>query len=96
LSPSFTPPVVNDRSPIYLQPDRFYPVTRVAERLMRHYGGQPRGQTVLKIDGVYQTVSHPSQSQIDAASEVYLGGHVHDISQETADALTAAGYVVGP
>ena len=59
---------------------------------MRHYGGQPEGQSVLKISGTYSTIPYPTQTQIDSASEVYLGGHVYTIDSATATALTNAGY----
>ena len=67
--------------------------TRLGFRLFRHFGVRgPRGRTVLKIGGTYATYDYPTQAQIDSASEVYLGGHVYEVSSAVADALTAAGY----
>jgi hypothetical protein len=50
------------------------------------------GRSVLKIDGVYQTIDTPTQAQIDSATEVYQGGHTYTVDSTTAAALTAAGY----
>lgn len=49
---------------------------------------------MLKKDGVYATVSYPSQLQIREADVAYLGGHIHEVSAEEAAALDAAGYDV--
>lgn len=96
VSPSlghiFQPPVAYDR-PLSL-PNQRSPQARLAHRLLRHYGPQPRGRTVLKIDGVYQTVDYPSQALLDTATEIYLGGHVYEVEPNVAQALTAAGYTV--
>lgn len=92
--PTFVPPVVYDNPPIYVAPDRYRSVPKAGQLLRRYYGGQPRGRSVLRIGGAYRTVDVPSQADIDAATEVYLGGHIHEVDQATADRLTAAGYVV--
>ncbi len=59
------------------------------------YGGVPRGLSVLKLNGVYETVDGPTTDQMAAASEVYLGGHVYYVTETVAAALTEAGYTVG-
>lgn len=93
--PIFEPPTVNDVPTVYVVwPDRYYPVSRVAQRLRSYYGPNPRGRSVLKIAGTYQTIDVPSQDQIDSATEVYLGGHLYEVTQTVADALAAAGYTV--
>lgn len=85
--PTFEPPFVLD-----------VPTTLATRHpgnaLMRHYRPGPRGRSVLRIAGAYQTIDTPTQTQIDAATEVYLGGHVHQVDQATADRLVAAGYTV--
>jgi hypothetical protein len=87
--PIFSPPTVADIP-------RVLPETRgVAYRLMRHYSPTVRGRSVLRTAGVYRTLDNPSQTDIDAASEVYLGGHIYTVTQTVADALTIAGYTVG-
>lgn len=87
--PQFEPPVVDDLPAVL-------PTTRgPARRLFRYYDW-PRGRSVLKINGAYQTIDNPTSTQIDSATEVYLGGHIHTVTQTVADALTAAGYVVTP
>ena len=55
--------------------------------------GIPTGATVLKTAGFY-TINWgaPSQTDINAADVVYLGGHTYSVSQAEAAALTAAGY----
>lgn len=68
--------------------------------VVEHYGrhrlfsrvGLPVGTSILKEDGFYVNVRDPSPERIEAADEVYLGGYVHEISAETAAALTLAGY----
>lgn len=92
--PTFQPPVANDRPPVYLTRDHYRPVPKLGQRLMSHFGAQPRGRTVLKVAGVYATYDYPTQDQIDSATEVYLGGHVYEVTQTVADALVAAGYSV--
>lgn len=84
--PIFSPPTVNDLPPLL-------PSTRgLQRRLMRHYAPRRRGRSVLRIAGVYSTVDTPSQTQIDTATEVYLGGHVYTVTDAVATALAAAGY----
>lgn len=74
------------------------------KRFWSHYQGG-RGQTVIRTGGVYRTVSNPTQADIDAADlirdangeltpAVFLGGHVHPVTDAIAAELTAAGYVV--
>lgn len=74
-------------------------------RYWAYYGPQGRGQTVIRTGGVYRTVSSPSQSDIDAADDirdangelvkaVFLGGHVHTVTDAVAAELVAAGYSV--
>lgn len=62
----------------------------------RWKGGQRRGRSVLKLNGVYQTIDTPTVDQTHAATEVYMGGHIYTITNITADALVAAGYTVIP
>ena len=84
--PTFTPPIALTNPPVL-------PDTRgVAYRLFRHYGPWPVGRTVLRIDGVYATYDTPDQLTVASATEVYMGGHVYEISAATATALTNAGY----
>lgn len=91
--PQFSPPNVADRSPVYVTwPDRHRPVSRLGQRLMAHYGPQTRGRSVLKTNGVYSTVDTPTEAQMAAATEVYIGGHVYEVTNDVADALRAAGY----
>lgn len=68
-----------------------------------HFGTQPRGRSVLKIDGVWTTVDWPTVSQcndatpiIDVHGEsvpgVFMGGHEHPITETVRLELVAAGY----
>lgn len=92
--PVFQPPYADTVSPVYVEPDRVFPVEPVAQRLFRHMKARACGRTVLKIDGAYTTLDFPTQDQIDSATEVYLGGHVYTVSDAVGAALTAAGYTV--
>lgn len=52
-----------------------------------------RGITVIKNqDDSYSSVRFPWLGDLEAAKEVYLGGHVYFVTSEEATALTAAGY----
>lgn len=50
------------------------------------------GVTVINNSGTFTEKQYPSQIELDAATEYWLGGHVYDITTAQADALTAAGY----
>ena len=66
-----------------------------SDRLFGRYR-YPVGVTVLKNpDGSYYTQHIPSEDQMTAAATVYLGGHVHLVSDSEAAALSAAGYGAG-
>lgn len=92
--PTFQPPTVVELPTLYTAPDRQHPVEEpVASLLFRYYAPRgPVGRTVLKRGGVYETVVTPTVDEVNDAEEAYLGGHVYEIDQATADALTAAGY----
>lgn len=68
---------------------------QIANRLLRHFRPLARGQSVLRVDGAYVTVSEPTAAQIESATEYYAGGHVYVVDRATAAALEAAGYEVG-
>lgn len=85
--PIFQPPSAD-----LVPPDSYEPMDPLSHRLARHMKARARGMSVLKIGGAYQTVVAPTQDQVDAASEVYLGGHVYAVSVSVAAALEAAGY----
>lgn len=51
-----------------------------------------RGISVLKEGTSYRQVRTPTQDECEAATVVYLGGHVYPISEDEATALVAAGY----
>lgn len=63
-----------------------------AGKLFGRYRGAPREASVLKIGGVYITVAGPTTDQLSAATEVYLGGHVNELTGAQVAALTEAGY----
>lgn len=95
--PVFEPPVAYDVPAFYIGGnDRYYPVTRVGQRLGRLMHARARGRTVLKsVDGTYTTVASPTVSQIEAAAVAYIGGHRYEVTSDEAAALTAAGYGAG-
>jgi hypothetical protein len=68
-------------------------VSRLANNLSSRYAA-PQSYSVLKIDGVYQTIQGPTYDDIDASTEYYAGGHEHPVTEAQAAALEAAGYEV--
>ena len=52
----------------------------------------PRGITVLKENGVYSSVRFPDVDRVNAAQEVYLGGHIYTITEAVSALLIDAGY----
>jgi hypothetical protein len=88
MCPTFEPPVVYDNPAIL-------PTTKGVQRaLFKYYGPYPRGRSVLKINGVYQTVDYPDQLTLATATEVYLGGHKYEVDGSTATGLLDAGYAL--
>lgn len=53
-----------------------------------------RGITVLKIDGEYYEVRHPSSEEVQEAEVAYIGGYSYEVSPGEKAALEAAGYTV--
>jgi hypothetical protein len=91
----FTPDTVAHTSSIYTSPrDPYLPVTAIAQRLFRFYKPRANGVTVLGTNGVFTVTEYPSQSAIEAADVVYLGGHTYRISGSEATGLTNAGFSV--
>lgn len=62
---------------------------------MKNYSALPCGRTVLKIGGSYATYDQPDALTVASATEVYLGGHIYEVSAAVATALTNAGYGSG-
>ena len=60
-------------------------------RLFQFYE-QDRGVTVVRDGSEFYEVRYPSEDELRAASEYWLGGVTHTVSDETAALLTAAGY----
>lgn len=92
----FAPPVVYSVPTSLSDPReaRRQGVNASTNRLFSHFSPRARGRTVIRVAGVYQTVDFPSQALLDTASEVYLGGHVFEVTDTVAAALTAAGYTL--
>jgi hypothetical protein len=64
------------------------------ERRVARFGEVAREASVLRIGGTYVTVEGPTTEQMESASEVWLGGHINEVSAEQASALQGAGYTV--
>lgn len=103
--PTFSPPTSAVVPPVYAEGhrDRWFPVPRRGYLLMRHASNHYRGSSVLKISGVWQTIMHPTQTQIDSCDLItdtngqivrgyFQGGHVHPITAAVATELTNGGY----
>lgn len=82
----FEPPVVNDLPPT-LPGVRH----RVINSHAKWKGGQRRGRSVLKLDGVYQIIDTPTVDQTHAATEVYMGGHIYQVPVDIAYQLHLLG-----
>ena len=79
--------------PLAFTGSRLLSSSRGSERaFFRWAGPAPVSQTVLKEGGSWVTVQNPLQSRLDAATHVFLGGHVYEVSDDLATELTAAGY----
>lgn len=69
-------------------------VTLGEKRIRGQWPGIPREAAVLKIAGTYGTYPEPTVAQIASATEVYLGGHINEVTASQKTALEAAGYTV--
>lgn len=96
---SFTPPTIADRDAV----PKYQPVEMdrwqwaAAKQLFRHYGGNPRGLSVVKVAGHYQTVDGPEITILTGVEGVdyFLGGHgPYTVTTAVGNALTADGYTV--
>ena len=70
-------------------PPSVYETPIAWDRLFVRYGIH-RGVSVLMIDGMYSTYRFPGQTEVAAATEVYLGGHEYIIDEKTKNRLTDA------
>lgn len=53
-----------------------------------------KGITVLKIDGEYYEVRHPSAEEVAEADVAYIGGYSYEVEEAEKDDLEEAGYTV--
>lgn len=86
---TFNPPTVNDLPGI--NPDS----KGLARKLFRYYGGNPRGRSVVLVNGHWTTMDYPlSESFVQGKDGVdfFLGGHIYTVTSAQAAALTADGY----
>lgn len=89
--PTFTPPTDNFLNLSDFEMTMFSSDDdRISHRLLTHYSGLPRGRNVYKLDDGTYTENEPNDLQ--TVTITYLGGHVHEVSDTEAAALTAAGY----
>jgi hypothetical protein len=59
---------------------------------MRHYSLLHRGRSVVKLSGTWTTTDEPDSTGLTEGVDLFLGGHVYDITSAMATELTAAGY----
>lgn len=63
-----------------------------SDRLFMRFGLH-RGISIIKRqDGSYYSSRYPAQTELEEAEAYYLGGRWHDVTNEIADELVAAGY----
>ena len=104
---TFTPPVVETVDWTKGVDTQWRNGTRVevpTSKVWRHFTPGARGQTVVRIGGVYQTVTNVTQTLMSSADTiafpggsgpaVFLGGHETRVTAEIAVELVAAGYTV--
>jgi len=53
-----------------------------------------RGVTVYRLDGTWYEQQFPEQTDLDASSVYYLGGHEYTVNLAEKTALETAGYTV--
>lgn len=68
--------------------------TRGEKRINGSWPGVDREYSVLKIAGTYANHLEPTTALIDSATEVYLGGHINEVTAAQKTTLEAAGYTV--
>ncbi len=83
--PRFDPPTADATPPILPRP-------HPGNDLFKHFKSRAMGLSVLKLDGVWQTIQSPTLDQTNAADYYFAGGHTAIISAALAAELTAAGY----
>lgn len=92
--PTFQVPPQDIAGPIYVAPDRAMPVSPLATMLFRHYKSRARGPNLWKlVDGTY-TYNQPYPLDETTISITYYGGHIYEVTDAEAAALTAAGFTV--
>jgi len=68
----------------------------VEEKFGRPYAlwwcGNRRASSMVKTDGVWETIDFPDILMLEDADAYYLGGHEYELSQAEYDELVAAGY----
>ena len=52
------------------------------------------GVTVYRVGNTYYEEEYPSQDDLNNATEIYLGGHEHYVTEAEKTNLEAAGYTV--
>lgn len=84
----FEPPVAYDLPAVLPE------TTGVARRLFRHYGPNPRGRSVVFMNGHYVTVDNPYAELLTGEEGVnwFLGGHRYVVDDDIAALLVGDGY----
>lgn len=89
--PVFNPPLSYDMISVL-------PETRGVQRqLFRYYSGNPRGLSVVFVNGHYTTVDNPYAGDLVNLTDgitYFLGGHVYSVDSAIAALLIADGYGV--
>jgi hypothetical protein len=86
----FSPPSVNDGAAYRADADI------VTRKLWGHFARHNTGVTLIKNNGVYVEQQYPYHDDLVAADLYYLGGHIYEVSDEEAEELADAGYIVVP
>lgn len=77
-------------SPVYLGPDRYRPVPKLATKLFRHYKRRAGSRNIyILLDG---TVTQSQPADYSTVRTVVFGGHVNEVTAADLTRLVDAGY----
>jgi hypothetical protein len=83
-------PVEDIVPPVYLAPDRHYPVPKLAHRLFRHYKSRAGGRNIYILDDGTVTQSQPAD--MTTVRVTAFAGHINEVTAADLALLVVAGF----